>query len=167
MNAAAFGSRAVQSIPHAIQLVGRAVLSRWLLVMLATSVGSANPIAGEAVAHALVRARFCELLSLRTGSGDPSARFLVGLLSRLDVLLGEPIAKVLDRMPVTNEVRDALLLNKGPHAPVFLLAIAYESGDWETVDAFLGQSESGFRELAEIYSQATAWAGAQLNSAKS
>lgn len=162
VNAAAFGSRAVQSIPHAIQLVGREVLSRWLLVMLVTSVGSANPIAGEAVSHALVRARFCELLTMRSGSGDPSARFLVGLLSRLDVLLGEPIAKVLDRMPVTNDVRDALLLHKGPHTGVFLLAIAYEGGDWETVDAFLGQSEGGFRELAQIYSQATAWAAEQL-----
>lgn len=162
VNAASFGSRAVQSIPHAIQLVGREVLSRWLLVMLVTSVGTANPIVGEAVAHALVRARFCELLTMRGGSGDPSARFLVGLLSRLDVLLGEPLLKVLDRMPITREVRDALLERKGPHAPVYALAIAYEEGDWETVDAFLGQSESGFRELSDIYSQSTQWAAEQL-----
>lgn len=163
VNAASFGSRSVQSIPHAIQLTGRGVLSRWLLVMLVTSVGSANPVVGEAVAHALVRARFCELLTIRSGIGDPSARFLVGLLSRLDMLLGEPLEKVLERMPVTNEVRDALLTGKGPHAPVFSLALAYESADWETVDAYLGRSESGVRELGEIYSQATAWAAEQLN----
>lgn len=162
VNAASFGSRAVQSIPHAIQLVGRGVLSRWLLVMLVTSVGSASPIVGEAVLHALVRARFCELLTVRSGTGDPSARFLVGLLSRLDVLLGEPLAKVLDRMPVTNDVRDAVLANRGPHAPVYALALAYEGGDWDTVDAYLGQSDSGFRELGEIYSQATLWATEQL-----
>ncbi len=131
--------------------------------MLVTSVGSANPVVGEAVAHALVRARFCELLTIRSGTGDPSARFLVGLLSRLDMLLGEPLEKVLERMPVTNEVRDALLTGQGPHAPVFSLALAYESADWETVDAYLGRSESGVRELGEIYSQATAWAAEQLN----
>ena len=135
VNSASFGSRAVESIDHAIRLTGREVLSRWLLVMLVASVGRGDPVAGEAVVQALVRGRFCEVYTTKTASGDPSTRFLVGLLSRMDVLLGMPIAQVLDRLPVSADMRDALLHGTGPHAAVLSLAVAYESADWSQVDA--------------------------------
>jgi c-di-GMP phosphodiesterase len=61
-----FGGRGVESIPHAIRLVGREALSRWMLIMLVASVGARSAVAHEAVAHALVRGRFCER-SPRTG----------------------------------------------------------------------------------------------------
>jgi EAL and modified HD-GYP domain-containing signal transduction protein len=162
VNAAAFGARRVQSIPHAIRLVGRETLARWTLVMLATSIGSTNPIVGEAVCHALVRARFCELLSLRAGDGDPSACFLVGLLSLLDVLLGEPIATVLARLPVADDVRDALLHGEGPLAPILTLAAAYESGEWGVVDARRGDIAAATTELGPLYGEATEWAAERL-----
>ncbi|MES2521489.1 MAG: HDOD domain-containing protein [Gemmatimonadota bacterium] len=162
VNAASFGSRMVESIPHAIRLVGRDALSRSLLVMLVTSIGSTSPIAGETVAHALVRARFCELLSLRSGDGDASARFLVGLLSRLDMLLGEPIEQVVTRMPVSDDVRAALLEGTGPHAHVLALAKAYESGQWAVVDECLSAIGAELRDLAPMYGEATQWASERL-----
>jgi EAL and modified HD-GYP domain-containing signal transduction protein len=162
VNAASFGARTVESIPHAIRLVGRDALSRSLLVMLVTSIGSASPIASETVVQALVRARFCELLSLRGGDGDASARFLVGLLSRLDTLLGEPIARVVTRMPVTDHVRDALLLGIGPHAQILALADAYETGHWMLVDACLAEIGAELTDLAPLYGEATQWASERL-----
>jgi EAL and modified HD-GYP domain-containing signal transduction protein len=162
VNAAAFGARMVESIPHAIRLVGREALARWTLVMLATSIGSANPIAGEAVSHALVRARFCELLSRRAADGDPSVRFLVGLLSRLDVLLGEPITAVLARLPVADDVRDALLHGRGPHAGILTLAAAYETGAWGVVDEHRDDIAAETTELGPLYGEATEWAAARL-----
>jgi EAL and modified HD-GYP domain-containing signal transduction protein len=162
VNAAAFGARMVESIPHAIRLVGRETLARWTLVMLATSIGSTNPLAGEAVAHALVRARFCELLSRRAGDGDPSARFLVGLLSRLDILLGEPIAAVLARLPVADDVRDALLHARGPHAHILALAAAYEAGNWGVVDEHRGDISAETTELGPLYGEAAEWAAERL-----
>lgn len=165
VNAASFGARAVGSIPHAIQLIGRGVLSRWLLVMLVTSVGTHSPIASEVVSHALIRARFCELLTMRAGQGDPSAHFLVGLLSRLDALLGEPLERVLERLPVADDVRDALLHARGPHAGVLALADAYEGARWDVVDVQLGAIGYGVTELGAIYSDATFWALDQLTAA--
>ena len=165
VNSASFGSRAVESIDHAIRLTGREVLSRWLLVMLVASVGRGDPVAGEAVAQALVRGRFCDVYTSKTGSGDPSTRFLVGLLSRMDVLLGMPIAQVLDRLPVSADMRDALLHGTGPHAAVLSLAVAYESADWSQVDANELDSLKTLPVLSEIYGDAVAWAAERLSNA--
>lgn len=165
VNSASFGSRAVESIDHAIRLTGREVLSRWLMVMLVASVGRGDPVAGEAVAQALVRGRFCEMYTSKTGSGDPSTRFLVGLLSRMDVLLGMPIAQVLERLPVSADMRDALLHGTGPHASVLSLAVAYESADWSEVDANKLDSLKTLPVLSEIYGDAVAWAVERLSSA--
>ncbi len=158
VNSASLGFRNVESIPYAIQLLGRSALSRWLLILLVSGVASRSPIAQEAVSHALARARFCELVTETMGSGDPSARFLVGLLSRFDVLLGLPMEEVLGRLPVSGEVRDALLHGVGPHAPVLGLVEAYEHAAWETVDEL-----GGVTGLGEVYAQALAWARARLS----
>ncbi len=165
VNSASFGSRSVESIDHAIRLTGREVLSRWLMVMLVASVGRGDPVAGEAVAQALVRGRFCETYTAQTGSGDPSARFLVGLLSRMDVLLGMPIAQVLDRLPVSADIRDALVHGTGPHAPVLSLAVAYESADWSVVDANKLDTMKKLPVLADLYADAVAWSAERLSSA--
>ena len=160
VNSASLGFRNVESIPYAVQLLGRASLSRWLLILLVSGVASRNPIAQEAVKQALVRARFCELATAARGTGDPSARFLVGLLSRFDVLLGLPMTDVLSRLPVTGDVRDALLHGVGPHAAVLALAEAYEHAAWDTV-AVLGAD--AMTPLGETYAQAVTWAESRLS----
>jgi EAL and modified HD-GYP domain-containing signal transduction protein len=159
VNSASFGSRGVASIPHAIRLVGREALSRWMLVMLVAAVGARSPVAHEAVVGALVRGRFCELVTAHGASGDPAARFLVGLLSRMDVLLGLPMNDVLERLPVDDDVRAALLEREGPHAPVLHLADAYEKADWRDVES---RSPAALEELARLYADAVMWAGERL-----
>lgn len=162
VNSASFGLRSVESIPHAIRLIGREALSRWLLVMLVASVGSQSPIIGEAVQHAMIRGRFCELLSTRISNGDPAARFLVGLLSCLDVLLGMTMERVLDRLPVSMDVRDALLDGVGPHADTLALVRAYELGDWARVDFLLAPSGETGATLGVLYAEASQWAADRL-----
>ena len=166
VNSAATGMRAVTSIPHAMRIVGRASLSRWLHVMLMATVASHSALAHEAVQQALVRARFCELMTLDGGVVDPASLFMVGLLSRLDVLLGMPLTEVLERLPVRTEVRAALLDGTGAHAHTLKTAIAYENADWEAVEALGAYSPSGRQTLTEANAEATAWAAERLASAK-
>lgn len=164
VNSASFGARSVESIPHAIRLIGREALSRWLMVMLVASVAAQNPIVSEAVLQAMIRGRFCELVSVRSGSGDPAARFMVGLLSCIDVLLGQSMDRVLERLPVTADIQDALLHGVGPHADALALVRAYESGDWETVDALHHAASDIGLALAGMYGDASQWASERLHS---
>lgn len=162
VNSATIGGRNVDSIAHAIRLVGRDALSRWMLILLVASVGSRSAVAHEAVMMTLVRGRFCELVSMEMGFPDPPARFLVGLLSRMDVLLGLPMDQVLDRLPVSEDVRSALLDGRGPHAPILLLVDAYERATWDTLD---GHEPALRSALSEAYTEAVIWAGERLASA--
>ena len=165
VNSASFGARSVDSIAHAIRLVGREALSRWMLIMLIATVGSQSPVAHEAVVEALVRGRFCETVTAHGLAGDPTARFLVGLLSRMDALLGLPMEAVLERLPVSVDVRDALLHGTGPHASVLRLAEAYERGEWTEVDAADSVAIALRAELAGLYADAALWATERLRSA--
>jgi EAL and modified HD-GYP domain-containing signal transduction protein len=159
VNSAAVGARGVESIAHAIRMIGREALSRWMLIMLVAQVGSQSPLANENVTQALVRGRFCELVSGAGGAKtDPSTRFLLGMLSRMDALLGLPMAEVLDTLPVSAEVREALLAGTGPLAAVLRLAVSYERGEWAQADA-LGRNPA---ELAQAYGDAVAWTTEQL-----
>ena len=166
VNSAAFGARSVESIPHAIRLVGREALSRWMLVMLVASVATQSPVASEVVLQAMSRGRFCELLTERVGTGDPASRFMVGLLSFIDTLLGQPMLRVLEQLPVSADVRDALLHGTGPHAATLALARAYENGEWEQVDtSLLDASADHEPEFAAMYAEAVQWASDRLSNA--
>ncbi len=166
VNSASFGGRSVDSIPFAIRLIGREALSRWMLIMLIATVGAQSPVAHEAVVQALVRGRFCETVTTHTRSGDASARFLVGLLSRMDSLLGLPMESVLERLPVSGDVREALLHGTGPHSPILRLADAYERAEWEAVDADDDVAIALRAELAGMYAEAATWAAERLASAR-
>ena len=79
------------------------------------------------VEQALVRARMMETLG--AGTVDPDLAFLTGLLSLLDQLLGRPIGDVLSQITLPSDVKDALLTQTGPYAPLLELAKVCEQGD--------------------------------------
>lgn len=162
VNSAWIGARGVDSIPHAIRIIGRDALSRWLLIMLIASTGRRDPVASEAVLQALTRGRFCELLAMRSARVGPSASFLVGLLSHMDVLLGVPLDEVMERLPVSADITDALLHGRGPHADILALAKAYEAASWEDVDATSVNAATS-AALGPLYGEAIGWATERLS----
>lgn len=160
VNSAAVGARGVESIAHAIRIIGREALSRWMLIMLVAQAGAQSPLANEAVMQALVRGRFCELVGGVGGvKTDASTRFMLGLLSRIDSLLGMPIGEVLDTIPVSVDVRAALLTGNGPLADTLALAEAYEQGAWEQAEVFGAKPA----DLARAFGDAVSWSAMQLS----
>src|SRR5437763_15901855 len=109
--------RGTTSIQHAVRLVGRESLHRWLAVILVGSLGRKGDVTHELALTAITRARMCELLASNStlkGSRVTGAAFIVGLLSLLDVLLEVPMDKVLSHIELSDEVRSALLKRRWP-----------------------------------------------------
>ena len=79
------------------------------------------------VEQALRRGRTCQLLA-EGSSVDGSAAFLTGLLHGLAPALGTSPADLLRQVPVAAPVRQALLDDDGPLAPVLRTVLAYEAG---------------------------------------
>jgi EAL and modified HD-GYP domain-containing signal transduction protein len=74
-NSAAFGARGVASIGHALRMVGRKPLHRWLTLLLVSSVSSQSAVARELALQALARGRLAELVAERSGRrADAGAR---------------------------------------------------------------------------------------------
>jgi c-di-GMP-related signal transduction protein len=133
---------------------------RW--VRLVATLGAGQNKSSALVLSALVRARFCELLSpkIRHGNAD---LFLLGLLSLMDAILEIPMAQVLEHVPLDQESKSVLLGGASPLRPLYQLMLAQESGEWEASTELAGQMGLVESEVAESYWEAMQWAK-QVNS---
>jgi len=158
VNSAAVGGRDIWSIGHALRLLGREQVARWLGLLLVTD-GAKDGVRAELMNLALVRARMCELLA--DASGVPRARgplFLVGMLSILDQLLETPMETLCDSMELAADVRNALLKREDFYGGALGLVEAYEQGCWDQVDSLSATVGVGAVTLAPMYLDALAWA---------
>src|SRR5438477_9208565 len=103
MNSAVFGfANEIHSVRHALSMLGEREVRRWVRLVVTLAAGQEK--SSELVLSALVRARFCELLSPKVQHGD-SDLFLLGLLSLMDAILEIPMAEVLDKVPDRKSTR--------------------------------------------------------------
>jgi EAL and modified HD-GYP domain-containing signal transduction protein len=166
VNAASVGGRGISSIPHAIRLVGREALHRWLAVILVASVGQKGDVSHEVALTAITRARMCELVAASSARRtDSGSAFIVGLLSLLDVLLEVPMARILTRLELSEDVRGALLDRGGPLAQPLQLVEAYEKANWSAAQAFAGMTELASDTLPDLYVDALKWATERIEAA--
>jgi EAL and modified HD-GYP domain-containing signal transduction protein len=167
VNSAAVGGRDIWSIGHALRLLGREQIARWLGLLLVTDSGK-DGVRAELTHLTLVRARMCELLA--DVAGLPRARgslFLVGMLSLLDRLLETPMELLAESMELAPDVSGALLRRDDFFGAVLALVEAYERGAWEDVDSLAAALGVGTVQLAPTYLEALSWANEQrANQAK-
>ena len=164
VNAAAVGGRGVSSIQHAIRLVGREMLHRWLSVILIASLGRKGDVTRELAVAAITRARMCELVVLN--ASEPShvgSAFIVGLLSLLDTLLEMPMDRIVSRLELSDDIRSALLKSAGPLGAPLQLVEAYEEARWDTAREIAASSGVADEALPQLYLDARMWATEQVS----
>jgi EAL and modified HD-GYP domain-containing signal transduction protein len=146
----------VTSIRHAVVLLGERELRRWASLVVLTSIASNKP--EELLLQATLRARFAELLAPLASLGNREQEmFLLGLLSLLEAILDAPIRDIVKPLPLTDELKAALIDRKGPLGKLLSASISYLDGDWP---AFLRlSSEAGLAEAAvpQAYIKAVDW----------
>jgi EAL and modified HD-GYP domain-containing signal transduction protein len=119
--------RKIESIRHALTMLGLRAVKNWVTV-LAQSKFDDKPY--ELMITSLIRGRMCEILAEHMALKH-DATFVVGLFSTLDALLDRPMEDVLEDLPLTEEVNQAILEKQGPLGQILQCATAYEQGDWE------------------------------------
>lgn len=150
VNSPFFGvSGEVESIRRAIVLLGRDEI-RKLVSLLALSGGGDQPAA--MIEIALLRARTCELFGQRLGV-PADGFFTVGMFSALDVLMDQPIGRVIAKLPLNDEIKAAILSRKGDMGAALSCALAIERGDWSGIRfADLGEAD-----LSAVCREALQW----------
>jgi c-di-GMP-related signal transduction protein len=146
VNSAAFGFRQkIHSIHHALALMGVAEIRKWVSLVALSGMGRDK--CDELVVSSLIRARFCEMLAWQIGMSQRSSDlFLMGIFSMIDAFLDRPMEEILSNLPISDEVKVALLGGENTFRRVYELVLAYERGQWEEVNrhnAALGLKADG------------------------
>ncbi len=147
VNSAAFHvPREINSLSHAITLLGMEQIRRWIMLFLTTSQdGKPNAL----TRNMLIRGRMCELLAELMGRETSMNYFIVGLLSQLDALFDIEMKELLQEVPLSQELKSALLLYSGPMGEALQDVENYERGQF---DQLHGQIDRPLYEVAYRHS---------------
>ena len=128
-NSAGLGlTTSIESLRQGLMVLGSALLRSWLLEQLPQA--TSNPNLAPVRSAMVLRARLMEQL-LDAGHHDDLRRevFMCGLMSQIDLLLGEPLPEALARIPFPERIPLAMLAHDGPYVPYLDLASALESAN--------------------------------------
>lgn len=156
VNSSHFGlRRSVESLQHACVLLGLDTL-RTLTTLLLLAGNESVP--QQAARVALLRAFMCRNLAKQRSDVNSHSAFTVGLVSMLDVLLGQPLDKLLAALPLDDTIRTAILDGEGRMGELLQNVVVYERCEWDTLSQ-LGVDANTFRQayLSAVTEVQKAW----------
>jgi len=151
----------ITSLRHAITVLGRRQLQRWLQLLLYAS-GSGGGMDSPLLQLAATRGRLMELLATSLRKNDTTfadEAFMVGIMSLMPALVGLPIADIVAPLSLPDIVRDALIEENGPLGDLLKITAAAEYGDPDEMREYLAVvSTLDAPTLNRCSAQALAWA---------
>jgi EAL and modified HD-GYP domain-containing signal transduction protein len=157
INSSTFGNKTtVQSIRHALNLLGEEEVKKWLSLIVMSSVGEDKP--QELAQGTLVRAKLCESIAGKLNLKDEMSNyFLVGMLSMVDAFLGRPMEEILADLPLDTEVKNALMGESNRYRDVLELVCAYEKGEWRCLEKKSESMKLDQQSISTLYLEAVEW----------
>lgn len=155
------GLQKIQTVRHAISMLGRAQLKRWVqLALFATddSHAMANPL----VDMAAVRGGFMEQMAavtprLRGNREAPDQAFMTGILSLLESLYDIPMHQITEELNLSEEVQQALVDREGIYGDLLALAEALEQVDFVRASELLGPLAIPYSTVMQAQMKAYNW----------
>ena len=165
LNSAGFGWRyQVETINHALRLLGVRQLRKWVAAVATVGLAEGKPT--ELLVTGLLRARLAELLAGPAGLGRADLDlFFAGLLSVMDVVMDQPLDRVVESMGVSPELTAGLLRREAPFGPVLDMVEAQERGDWSRLEDLAGRLGTRTADVQEAYRSASNWAASLVKAA--
>ena len=160
INSPYFGLRnKISSISHAISLMGQLALRQWLMaVTLSNAVESDQ--GKEIYFLCIKRARFLEQLAEKStkvkAKGD--SLFLLGLFSKLDVLLCQDMRVLVRELNLDEQISRALCGEKTPYHDFLALTEGLEHAQWDSLTPTMKQLGLGVSDVAITNNMAILWA---------
>ncbi|MFC1480623.1 EAL and HDOD domain-containing protein [Candidatus Neomarinimicrobiota bacterium] len=158
INSAAFGLRnEIESIKHALTMLGLSLVKRWSSLVAIANIGEGLP--EEALVTCMIRGRFLEELGKRIGKGDRGDDlFFMGIFSMIDLFFSRPLEEILKEMPLKNDIKLAILGQGGEFSDLLSMVKSYEDGDWDPLQAQVAKLGINEDQVPEIYFDTLDWA---------
>lgn len=123
--------RKVETLQQAIAYLGNTSIKIWATLIALSGIDD-KP--NELLTVALVRGKMCELLAERLKLPDKDNYFIIGLFSALDAMMDAPLAQVVENLPLSPVVMNALLKHEGRAGQALHCTLAYEQSEWDQID---------------------------------
>ena len=154
-------TKKIETIKQAIVVLGQNELRRLVSLLFTAQFSEGKP--AELTVMSLSRAHYCELLTEYTNQRDGIASaFLVGLLSLLDAMLDADIAQLMDKLPISQAIKDSIVLRCGEHAQYLMLSECFENGQWSEVRKLCENLAVDFDSAFSMFQQSQLWAKERL-----
>lgn len=158
INSVGFGlSCEIQSVRHAVTVIGTKQLFRWLTLLMVTA--GQNSVSVALMKTSIIRGRLTELLGdSYFGKSEQDNLFTIGIFSLLDAMLGMPMKDVIGKIDLPDPISDALLNRQGVYGPFLLLAEACEDNDHEKMIELANSLYMDPSDVNRCHMQALSWA---------
>jgi EAL and modified HD-GYP domain-containing signal transduction protein len=162
-NSVATGVRTkVTSLRHAITVLGRRQLQRWLQLLLYTNPTGGGNVANPLLQLAATRGRFLETLAAKLKPGNREFEdhaFMTGIMSLMPTLLGVPFEELIKGIQLTTDVHEAIEQRSGLLGTMLQLAEALEASDGEACHTLTDQLPGANHMMVNTcLTQALTWA---------
>ena len=136
VNSAYFALRnRAKSVKQALVILGLGQLKQWIYLLSFKADDGSMP--DELIKLSFLRGSFCsELLDFADNMDiSRSEAYLMGMFSTLGKLMQMPLADVLAQIPISDEVKNALISREGRAGLLFDTIISYENAEWTKMRA--------------------------------
>lgn len=141
------------SIKKSLLFMGFKEIERWIQILLIQDLSTDKPI--EIMSTSLIRSKFGARLGLSSNLKKRYNEIATMLLfSTLDALLDLPMKNALEGILLSEEIKEALIEEKGDLRPILDLVKAYEKGQWDLVDKLSKDLEINTNEVEGFYLEA-------------
>lgn len=124
------------TIHQAIVTLGLGQLKQWIYLLSASNAGQEMDASTEEFLKlSFMRANFCSEL-MKYAKDMPiskSEAYLMGMFSTLNHLIDAPLEEILEEVPVSDEIKAALLRKEGRCGQLYELVLSYEAGNWNEI----------------------------------
>jgi EAL and modified HD-GYP domain-containing signal transduction protein len=152
---------AIETIKQAVVVLGMQELKRFVSLLFSAQFSQDKPQALTAMA--LVRARFCELvIQSVTPSHSQSSGFLTGLLSLLDAMVDGDIKEIMGKLPLSLEIKQAIVNRVGKSADILRLCELYENAEWKKIDQHCQTVGIDPTQATTLFQQSMNWSSERV-----
>jgi EAL and modified HD-GYP domain-containing signal transduction protein len=146
----------ITSLRHALNYMGEVEIKKFIALLALANLSDDKPL--ELLHLSLVRAKFCDLVGAEKNIGsNPPTAFLVGLFSMLDALLDQDMESLIEKLPLVDEVKEALCGGQNDLSVYLMLVRAFESGNWLKVIRISKILEIEQKLLHSLFNEAILW----------
>ena len=145
----------VETLKDAVNFMGLKRLKFWVNMMMLSEI---TDVPKELLTTALVRAKFMEDLAERQGKSDRKDRyFMAGMFSTLNAFLKASMLDIVDQLPLSDEVKAALVDQSGEMGKALFVIRSLEQGNSNMMSSGLD-----IMQVSSAFMGANSWANKTL-----